>query len=91
MFRWLLLAFFLLAFIAGLVIGVLNPQIVALDLVVFDLVLPLGALVLVAMVSGVVLGLILTYLLFVLPGRLVRRKRAGSSAAGQRLSDQSNA
>ncbi len=91
MFRWLLLAFFLLAFVAGLVIGVLNPQIVALDLIMFDLALPLGALVLAAMVSGLMLGLILTYVLFVLPGRLVRRKRAESSAAGQRLTDQSNA
>lgn len=91
MFRWLLLAFFLLAFIAGLVVGVLNPHSVALDLVMFELVLPLGAMVLLAMVFGVMLGLILTFVLFVLPGRLMRRDRAESSAAGQRLTDQSNA
>jgi lipopolysaccharide assembly protein A len=91
MFRWLLLAFFLVAVVAGLVIGVLNPQAVTLDLALFSLNLPLGALMLSALVLGVLFGLLLTVVLFVLPGRLAGRRRSKTSAAGQQLTDQSNA
>jgi len=90
MFRWLLLFFFLAAVVAGLVVGVLNPQTVSLDLLAFNLGAPLGALVLAALVAGILLGLVLAAVLFVLPSRLSRRGRTKSSAESG-MTDQSNA
>jgi uncharacterized integral membrane protein len=90
MFRWFLLFFFLAAVIVGLVVGVLNPQTVNLDLLAFNLSFPLGALVLTALVAGILLGLVLAAVLFVLPARLARRGRAKVSAETG-MTDQSNA
>ncbi len=90
MYRWLVLAFVLAAIVAGLVIGVLNAQVVSLDLVVFSPTLPLGALVLASLALGVLLGIVLTYVLFVLPGHLMRRKRSQPASDDQRLTDKSN-
>ncbi len=90
MFRWLLLFFFLAAVVAGLVIGVLNPQTVTLDLLVISLNFPLGALVMAALAAGILLGLILAAVLFVLPSRLAHRGRAKASAESG-MTDQSNA
>jgi uncharacterized integral membrane protein len=90
MFRWLLLFLLLLAVVAGLVIGVLNPQTVELDLLALQLSLPLGALALAALAVGILIGLILAALLFALPARLTRRGTTGTST-DTRLTDQSNA
>ncbi len=90
MFRWLLLFFFLAAVVVGLVIGVLNPQSVSLDLLIASLSFPLGALVLAALAVGILLGLVLAALLFVLPGRVARRSQAKASAESG-MTDQPNA
>lgn len=90
MFRWLLLFFLLAAVVAGLVVGVLNPQTVDLDLVLVQLSLPLGALTLAALALGIMLGLILAAILFALPARLSRRGQPQAST-DTRLTDQSNA
>ena len=90
MYRWLLLFFFLAAVVAGLVIGVLNPQSVTLDLVTVSLDFPLGALVLTALSFGILLGLILAAVLFVLPSRLARRGQ-GKETASSGMTDQTNA
>lgn len=53
MFRWLLLVCVLVAVIAGLLVGVKNPLEVHLDLIFFDVSMPLGALVGVVFFSGI--------------------------------------
>ena len=90
MYRWLLLFLVLAAVVAGLVIGVLNPQTVTLDLLAISLNFPLGALVLAALAVGILLGLILAAVLFVLPSRLARRSQAKPSVESG-MTDQSNA
>jgi uncharacterized integral membrane protein len=74
MYRWLLLVAVLVAALCGLAIGVLNPHPVTLELSGFAPTLPLGALVLLAFGSGVMVGLILFWILFDLPARFRRRK-----------------
>lgn len=74
MFRWLVLVLVLAAVIAGLVVGVLNPDSVTVDLVIARLSFPLGALMLMAVGAGVLLGLVLAWVMFVIPGRISRRR-----------------
>ncbi|MDZ7789509.1 MAG: lipopolysaccharide assembly protein LapA domain-containing protein [Xanthomonadales bacterium] len=90
MFRWLLILFVLAAAVAGLVIGVLNAETVSLELLVIELSLPLGALVLLALALGLVLGLALSWLLFFLPGRLRRASRSRQRHKGTDLADRPN-
>jgi len=52
MFRWLLLLCVLVAVVLGLLVGVLNPNIVSFDLFFFQYELPLGALMLVCFFAG---------------------------------------
>lgn len=88
MFRWTLIIFILLAAVAGLVLGVLNAEPVALDLVFGQFTLPLGGLVLMALAAGILLGLLLAWLLFIVPGRFRRggnqRKDKGTDLADHR-------
>ncbi|HSH28092.1 MAG TPA: lipopolysaccharide assembly protein LapA domain-containing protein, partial [Wenzhouxiangella sp.] len=86
-YRWLLILLVLLAAIAGLVIGVLNGNPATLDLLVVEVTLPLGGLVLLALAGGVLGGLILAWLLFILPGRLKRRIRSSKNGKGAELAD----
>jgi uncharacterized membrane protein YciS (DUF1049 family) len=90
MFRWLLILVLLLAATAGLVLGVLNAEIVALNLVFTELNLPLGGLVLCAMALGLIAGLLLSWLLFIVPGRVKRARRSGSHRQGTDLADRSH-
>lgn len=83
MFRWLVLVLVLAAVTAGLVVGVLNPDSVTVDLVIAQLSLPLGALMLMAVGAGVLLGLVLAWVMFVIPGRISRR-RAVARKSGRR-------
>jgi len=83
MFRWILLLLVVVAVAAGLAVGALNPDSVTLDLAVARIALPLGALVLCALAVGTVCGLVLAWLLFVIPGKLKapRRRRADKESA----------
>jgi len=90
MFRWLLILLVLIAAIAGLVIGVLNAEPASLDLLAIDLTLPLGALVLLALTTGLLLGLVLAWLLFLLPGRFQRSSRSRNRNKGTDLADRPN-
>lgn len=90
MFRWLLILLVLLAAVAGLVVGVLNADPVSLDLIAIQVSLPLGALVLLALALGLVIGLVLAWLLFILPGRLRRSNRSRSNHKGTDLTDRPN-
>lgn len=80
----------IMAIVAGLVVGVLNPDPVHLDLLVVQAALPLGALVMVALTIGVLLGLLLALLIYVIPGRFSRHGREKQNKGGH-LTDQSNA
>lgn len=87
MYRWLLILLVLLAAIAGLVVGVLNGAPATLDLLVTELTLPLGGLVLLALAVGVLCGLFLSWLLFLLPGRLKRSIGSRKKGKGAELAD----
>lgn len=90
MFRWLLILLVLLAAVAGLIVGVLNADSVTLDLLTFELTLPLGALVLLALAVGVLTGLALAWILYYLPGRLQRAKLSRRNEKGTDLADRPN-
>lgn len=74
MFRILVLVLALAAAIAGLMIGTLNPDPVALDLLLVQFNPPAGAALLGAFGSGLVAGLLISMLLFGLPARLKRMR-----------------
>ncbi len=90
MFRWLLILLVLAASVAGLAIGVLNAETVDLELLIVEVSLPLGALVLLALALGLLLGLALSWLLFFLPGRLQRASRSRQHHKGTDLADRPN-
>lgn len=77
MFRWLLLILVLLAALAGLALGALNPDPVTVDLALAEWQAALGTMLAAALGLGVVLGLVLALILFVLPARLRRRPDSG--------------
>lgn len=91
MYRWLLIVLVLLAAVAGLALGVLNARPVTFDLILTDVSLPLGALVLAALATGVLAGLVLAWLLFIVPSRLGRRARVHTSNKGNDLADSRDA
>lgn len=92
MFRWLLIVLVLLAAIAGLALGVVNSEPVTLDLIATGISLPLGALVLATLTLGILTGLFLAWLLFILPGRLRARSRSsGRESRGTSPADQRDA
>lgn len=90
MFRWTLIILVLLAATAGLALGVLNAEPVALNLVFGHFTLPLGGLVLMALATGILLGLLLAWLLFLVPQRF-RRGRSQRKEKGTDLADHRNA
>lgn len=74
--------FFLVAFVAiaiGLIVGTLNSSIVSLDLLWFQLQLPLGLAVLLGFALGLLAGSSMTWLGRVLPLRLALRKARNAS------------
>lgn len=78
------LGFILLACLAvglGLLVGTLNPEIVAVDLLWFQFAWPLGLALIGALALGIVLGVALCWLFSVLPLR-VRLRRARREVAG---------
>jgi len=91
MFRWLLIILVLVAAIAGLAIGALNADRVVLDLALTRFSLPLGALVLIALVIGLLLGLVLAWAAFIIPARFRRRSGSRPGDREQSLADRRNA
>jgi uncharacterized membrane protein YciS (DUF1049 family) len=63
-----------LAVSLGVVIGALNPQIVSVDLLWFNLAWPLGLTLICVLLAGVMLGLVLTGLFSVWPLKVQLRK-----------------
>lgn len=84
MFR---IAFWLVALLAvaiGLVVGTLNSEPVAVDLLWVQLQWPLGLALLSALFGGVLLGLLLAWLFSVLPLRArLRRMSGGGPSTGR--------
>lgn len=72
MFRWLLTLLLIVSASLGVVIGLFNPQTAEFDLVLWSWQAPLGALVLAALVTGVVIGLLVFGLAFAAPARWSR-------------------
>jgi uncharacterized integral membrane protein len=81
MFRWIVLIVSLLAGLAGLSIGVLNPDPVPVVLPGWAFELPLGSLLMLTFAVGLICGLLVYLVLFHLPSRL-GRKRSGPAAKG---------
>lgn len=83
------LVFGLVAIIAiavGLLVGTLNSEKVLLDLLWFQLEWPLGLLLLFSLASGLLIGLILSYLSRVIPLRMkVRKLQAEALKAESRI------
>jgi len=91
MFRWLLIFLVLVAAVAGLVVGVLNAAPASLDLMVAEVTMPLGGLVLLAFATGVLVGLVLAWLLFLLPARMQRSSTSRNRNKGTDLAGRPNA
>jgi len=72
-----------LAIAVGLLVGTLNSEKVALDLLWLQLDWPLGLLVLLFFVTGLLLGLVMVYLSQVFPLRLKLRKAQGEVARSE--------
>jgi putative membrane protein len=70
-----------LAVAAGLLIGTLNSEVAALDLLWVQLEWPLGLIVLGAVTAGLLLGLLLAWLFSILPLR-ARLRKAGRKDGG---------
>lgn len=56
MFRWLLLIALAVAVVLGLMVGILNPQEVRVDLLFYSGTLPLGAVMLLCFIAGLILA-----------------------------------
>ena len=71
----------ILAIALGLLFGILNHEVVIVDLLWFQLHWPLGLVLLAALACGLLIGLLLAWLLSVLPLRMqlrkARREQAG--------------
>ena len=57
MFRWLLLIVLAVAVVLGLMVGMLNPQQVLVDLFFYSGTLPLGAVMLLCFIAGMIVAL----------------------------------
>ncbi len=74
MFRWAVLIVCLIAAVAGLSIGVMNPDSVAVVLPGWSFELPLGSLLMATFALGLICGLLLYLIFFQLPNRLSRSR-----------------
>ena len=80
MYRILFIVVVVLAIALGLLIGTLNSETVAIDLLWVELDWPLGLLILTACAAGLLLGLLLAWLFTVLPLRAQLRRARGEAA-----------
>jgi uncharacterized integral membrane protein len=80
-----------LAIALGLLVGTLNHEVVAIDLLWTQLHWPLGLLLLAALAVGLLVGLMLAWLFSVLPLRMhlrkARRLQAGSNGFAENSND----
>lgn len=83
MFRWIVLIACLLAAAVGLAVGVMNPELVDFSIPGNELSLPLGSLLVIFFVIGLVFGLLLFLFLFHLPSRLGRKASRSSVPAAR--------
>jgi len=79
-FRWILVLLLIAAAALGVAIGLFNPQTVNFDLVIWAWQAPLGAVVVTALVVGVLLGMLLFALGFAVPARWKRWRRKPRTA-----------
>lgn len=91
--RWVLLIVVILAVVLGLLVGILNDEVVTLDILVTSLQASLGLVVMAAFAIGLLLGVTAIWVLRVLPmqfriKRLQREARQLQSA--QQPSDSSS-
>ena len=82
MWRWLLGIVLVVSVAAGIVIGALNPEPVALDLALFQWTAPAGIVIVVACAAGFALGAIVAVLAL-----LLRRPRIGNAGRSASLPD----
>lgn len=83
MYRILFIVVMLLALALGLLVGTLNSDLVAVDLLWLQLDWPLGLVILSAAALGLLLGLVLTWLFSVMPLRArLRRAQSASNPPG---------
>lgn len=73
MYRVIALILALVAAVAGLLFGTLNPDPLPLDFLFTTVTVPSGAALLGAFAGGVICGLLIAWLLFWLPARLRRK------------------
>ena len=86
MYRVLFIIVIILAVALGLLVGTLNSEHVAVDLLWLELEWPLGLVLLCAAAAGLLLGLLLIWLFSVLPLRAqLRRARSRNSTSDSRL------
>lgn len=91
--RWVLLVTLILAVATGLLIGMLNAEVVTLDVLFTTLQAPLGLIVMITFVSGLLIGVLALWSLRVLPlqfrlKRLQRIEQAQRTMAGVDTSQQ---
>jgi uncharacterized integral membrane protein len=85
-YRVLFIIVIILAVALGLLVGTLNSERVAVDLLWLELEWPLGLVLLCAAAAGLLLGLLLIWLFSVLPLRAqLRRTRSRNSKSDSRL------
>jgi len=82
MFRWIVLIACLLAALSGLAVGVMNPEVVQVELPGLTFELALGSMLMLTFACGLMAGLILHVVLFSLPARF-KKRRAGSATEGR--------
>ena len=87
MYRILFIVVMLLALALGLLVGTLNSELVAVDLLWLQLDWPLGLVILSAAALGLLLGLLLTWLFSVMPLRARLRKAQSISNPPGRLNN----
>ena len=80
MYRLTLYIFGAVAILAGLLVGTLNSEKVALDLLWLQLYWPLGVILVISFATGLLLGLAAIYLLAVIPLKISLRRKAGAGA-----------
>lgn len=91
--RWVLLVTLILAVATGLLVGMLNAEVVTLDVLFTTLQSSLGLIVMITFVSGLLIGVLALWSLRVLPlqfrlKRLQRIEQAQETVAGMNTSQQ---
>jgi len=79
MFRWVLLFAVVVAAVAGVVVGVMNPESVIVQLPGLALEFPLGALLMIVLSLGLVAGCVLFFILFHLPAKVHSSRRSSTA------------